>query len=114
MINPWKVLGVHRKSTLTEIHKAYIELAKKNHPDLGGDVAKFQEVSEAHEMLESNLRIRHTVQVVFDGCRTCGTCKGSGVKTKSKSLTEKLYVACVACGGSGFNIKEGENNVIEL
>ncbi len=37
------------------INKAYKFLAKKHHPDLGGDIEKFQEVNRAHKILKREL-----------------------------------------------------------
>jgi molecular chaperone DnaJ len=51
----YKILGVDRKATLSEIKKAYRKLARKYHPDLNpGDKtaeAKFKEIQEAYSVL---------------------------------------------------------------
>jgi DnaJ-class molecular chaperone len=51
----YDVLGVDRKADVKEIKKAYRRLARKYHPDLNPDdakaAAKFNEISEAHEVL---------------------------------------------------------------
>lgn len=52
----YKLLGVGRKASLSEIKKAYRKLARKYHPDLNpGDKTaekKFKEISEAYETLK--------------------------------------------------------------
>lgn len=48
---PYEILGVETTATAAEIHKAFRKLSKKWHPDAGGDVAKFQEIEEAHRLL---------------------------------------------------------------
>ena len=54
----YEVLGVPRSSSKDEIKKKFRELAKKYHPDLNKDdknaEKKFQEVSEAYEVLEDD------------------------------------------------------------
>lgn len=47
----YKILGVPRTATADEIKKAFRKLARKHHPDAGGDEAKFKEINEAYEVL---------------------------------------------------------------
>ncbi len=48
----YKILGIAKNADSKEIKKAYYQLAKKYHPDQpSGDKTKFQEVSEAYEVL---------------------------------------------------------------
>lgn len=50
----YKTLGVPRTATADEIKKAYRKLARKHHPDAGGDEAKFKEINEAYEVLSDD------------------------------------------------------------
>lgn len=54
-IDYYKILGLDKKATDSDIKKAYRKLARKYHPDLNpGDKAaekKFKEISEAYEVL---------------------------------------------------------------
>jgi curved DNA-binding protein len=47
----YQTLGVPRTAKADEIKKAYRKLARKHHPDAGGDEAKFKEINEAYEVL---------------------------------------------------------------
>lgn len=49
--NPYKILGVEKTATQTDIKKAYRDLAKKHHPDKGGNEAEFKKINQAYEML---------------------------------------------------------------
>ena len=52
----YKTLGVPRTATADEIKKAFRKLARKHHPDAGGDEAKFKELNEAYEVLSQTTR----------------------------------------------------------
>jgi len=47
----YETLGVADTATPEEVKSAYRKLAKQHHPDLGGDVTKFQQITEAYETL---------------------------------------------------------------
>ena len=47
----YEVLGVDEKASTDEIKKAFKKLARKHHPDAGGDEAVFKDISEAYEVL---------------------------------------------------------------
>lgn len=49
----YKVLGVARDASAATIKKAFRQLARKYHPDAGGDEAKFKELNEAYEVLSN-------------------------------------------------------------
>ena len=52
--NPYKVLGISENSTLEEIKAAHRTLAKKYHPDTGGDENKILAINAAWEILKNN------------------------------------------------------------
>ena len=72
MKNYYDVLGVNEQSTSADITKAFKDLAKKHHPDRGGDEAKFKEINEAHDTLKNSQK-RHD----YDTMRKFGS-SGTG------------------------------------
>lgn len=53
MRDPYQILGIDRAASADDIKAAYRKLAKKYHPDLGGDPDKFKEINEAHDILSN-------------------------------------------------------------
>ncbi len=53
VINPREVLGVSPNATLDECRRAYKRLARKHHPDNGGDEDKFNRIFQAYKAIES-------------------------------------------------------------
>lgn len=49
--NYYDLLGVKKEATAEEIKKAFRKLARKHHPDAGGDEEKFKEINGAYEVL---------------------------------------------------------------
>lgn len=63
MADPYQILGVTRDATQAEIRKAYLRLAKKNHPDLHpgdkGAEARFKDIASANDIVgDENKRAR--------------------------------------------------------
>ena len=47
----YDILGVKKSASADEIKKAFRRLARKHHPDAGGDEETFKEINEAYEVL---------------------------------------------------------------
>ena len=64
----YKVLGVGETATKDQIKKAFKDIAKKEHPDRGGNEAVFKEANEAHDTLkDSQKRHDYDTQRKFGG-----------------------------------------------
>ncbi len=51
--NYYDILGVKKDASADDIKKAFRRLARKHHPDAGGDEEKFKEINEAYEILSN-------------------------------------------------------------
>ena len=52
-MNYYQILGISQNATADEIRSAYKHMAKKHHPDMGGDSESFIRVQEAYETLSN-------------------------------------------------------------
>ena len=52
----YKILGVDRNASDSDIKAAYRRLASQHHPDKGGDTTKFQEIQTAYDTLSDAAR----------------------------------------------------------
>jgi DnaJ-class molecular chaperone len=59
MSDLYSVLGIPRSASSDDIKRAYRDLAKKHHPDKGGDTNKFVEIQNAYEVLSDDNKKRH-------------------------------------------------------
>ena len=56
----YNVLGIARNASKDEIKRAYKDLAKRHHPDKGGDAETFKKINEAYGVLsDDSLRARY-------------------------------------------------------
>ncbi|HET7029523.1 MAG TPA: J domain-containing protein [Candidatus Limnocylindrales bacterium] len=55
-MNPYEILQVDRRADLEVIRAAYRILARRHHPDVGGDAATMAAVNEAWAILEDPMR----------------------------------------------------------
>jgi DnaJ-class molecular chaperone len=68
----YEVLGISRTSSPAEIRKAYRNLAKKYHPDVGGSEEKFKQITEAYEVLSDEQKRNIYDKFGKDGLRSGG------------------------------------------
>ena len=50
----YKTLGIERGASSSDVKKAYMRLAKTEHPDKGGDEENFKKIVKAYEVLSDN------------------------------------------------------------
>jgi len=85
MKNYYDILGVDEKATSADITKAFKDLAKKHHPDRGGDKDKFQEINEAHDTLKNSQK-RHD----YDTMRKFGS-RSTGGGGEHPFFNEEIF-----------------------
>ncbi len=73
MKNYYDILGVSEDASNEQIKKAFKDIAKKEHPDRGGDEARFKEANEAYDTLKNSQK-RHD----YDTMRKFGGTQGGG------------------------------------
>ncbi len=56
MTDLYEVMGVNPGATQSELKKRWRDLARKHHPDRGGDADKFSNISKAYEVLSDSDR----------------------------------------------------------
>ena len=96
----YKILGVTKDVSETELKKAYRKLAKENHPDLHpGDAkaeARFKDISEAYDVLSDTEQRREydAVRAMGGGARFTSGGQGAGF--------EDVFSNLFGGGGGGF------------
>jgi curved DNA-binding protein len=73
MKNYYDILGVSEDASNEQIKKAFKDIAKKEHPDRGGNEARFKEANEAYDTLKNSQK-RHDYDTMrkFGGTGTGG------------------------------------------
>jgi len=103
----YKLLGVEKNATESEIKKAYRKLAMKHHPDKGGDPDTFKEMTLAHSVLsdrEKRERYDRGGEEAVDG----------GGPSGGDDLMDMMFGGGGRRRGGGSQTKKGENIVRPL
>jgi DnaJ-class molecular chaperone len=103
-MNPWRILGVHRRTSEEDIRAAYIALAKRFHPDAAKtaeEAAKFCDIQKAYATLKTKgLQNQFLTSVI--PMQLCSHCEGRGTRSHGRGIIERTYTSCPVCGGSGL------------
>lgn len=103
MKNYYDILGVSEDASNEQIKKAFKDIAKKEHPDRGGNEARFKEANEAYDTLKSSQK-RHD----YDTMRKFGgTTQGGG---QHPFFNEDIFSDFFSGFGGGdmqFNFTQG-------
>lgn len=93
----YELLGVDPGATADDINSAWRSTAKRLHPDLGGDVAAFQNAEIAYQVLSDPLE-----RAQYDRLRrNLGQTQGPRHTTYSTSANERSYRTTYTYYGSG-------------
>jgi len=89
MSSPFEALGLGNTASLPELKSRWRELARKHHPDVGGDAAEFHKLHEAYV---------HAIEICES--RPCEKCNGRGYLIRIRGFSS-IHLVCPACGGDG-------------
>lgn len=113
MTNPYDLLGVSPDADDVVIEAAYRALAKKHHPDSGGDAEKFKTIKDAYEKLTSGDSTTEDPQddpfgfsdifSIFDQPVDTHTVKGS---LSSELIVEGEYLTMALVGLNEIDVSE--------
>jgi curved DNA-binding protein len=104
MKNFYDTLGVAETASEKEIKNAFKALAKKYHPDQGGDENKFKEINEAYDTLKNSEKRQE-----YDAIRKYGT-RGSGFNQQGNDFFgDEIFQEFFS--GFGFGSGRGQTRV---
>ena len=103
------ILGVSEDASNDQIKRAFKEIAKKEHPDRGGDEARFKEANEAYDTLKNSQK-RHD----YDTMRKFGgTHQGGGEHPFfNEDIFGDFFSGFGETGGVRFNFSRNGNERI--
>ena len=103
----YSVLGVDKNADSKEVKKAYFDLAKKHHPDKGGDAEEFKKIQKAYDILsdpEKRSFYDQTGQAPGEGD---GGMPGGGMPFDIGSIFGHMFGMGGGMGGGPFGMGMG-------
>ncbi len=97
----YAVLDLPPGSTYEQLHARFLELSKRYHPDVNGDMLKQQELNAAWGILKNaEFRRQYDARLQLQGGQ-CEPCKGRGLIKRTVSFTRHEERLCKYCKGTG-------------
>lgn len=100
----YHLLGVHAGATQDELNDARRKLARRHHPDFGGDHDTMARINLAHHTLENDelhklyrADLKTKMRLV-----DCPVCAGAGFTWVQRGFKSRTKVACAGCSGVGM------------
>lgn len=93
----YETLGISRSATPSQIRKAFQQLARRVHPDKGGDPEKFKEINEAYEVLKDENKRRRYDEVGDEGLQDATV--GDGRHSNSGTTVDDLFDELIGLRG---------------
>jgi DnaJ-class molecular chaperone len=110
MSTHYETLGLTESATQDDIKKAYRSLASKNHPDKGGDTAKFQEIQAAYAAIETPEKRE---QYDAERRNPFGN-RQHGFNTSNMDINDLMRNFGFAFNGAGFQQRQQRNRDIRV
>ena len=104
-MNYYIILGVCKDDSDEEVRRAYLKIAKANHPDLhANDPAKATTMAEANIAwgVLGNPATRHAYnkrQAILYG--VCANCNARGFTYRGRGFNRRVLSKCAVCNGAG-------------
>lgn len=102
IFNYYPLFKSHKGTSHQELKAMYRVLSRRHHPDKGGEVAQFQEVTRAWSTL-GDPKARHTLHIQMAGLgEDCDNCATRGYTMRSINIVTRARHICEKCQGNGF------------
>lgn len=98
----YDVMDMAPGAAMDMLKERYRLLTREHHPDAGGDLEFFKQVTEAGStLLDPSLRATYDKRLRMT-LQECGVCKGTGQEWKQKGFNNRFACRCRSCKGRGF------------
>lgn len=118
--NPWEILGINYGASRDEIKRAYKQQALKHHPDKGGNVEFFKDISRAYDLIKNRNHIpvltRPSTKLVNVKLSIAQQISGvMGIITTDAGFDMEVKIPAGAMNGDKFKVKhQGKNYIINI